>query len=383
MEADAVSVCDYCAGDELIELSSTVHNLLSPLRRPYRSTSLSPEYLHWDTPRCESESGSESSTSTSAPTTPIEVHATLQSLLYRGVESREKMPDNIVYIDLLRPGSSINANDQLWTSPLQVAEERSLVERGYKIVRSSKYPRHLREIDPTITFLSHSLSNARSYFTVHLGDRLMFSESTTLELIDPDHPSTSNIDGVLYKTSLVPGFWDTISKSSGMSIEFSCRIYYLNIMDTDASQYTIIQQVIQDPCSSSSSPSTIFSAVYKFLYQTSTPTAENFSIAHTFTEPLVQNDEPELCLDNLLSMEDDAFPDMMDFIKIPDFFETMDFVMPDWSEQSSPVHSVFSSPVQYPQVPVVNGVPDEDMLPASIFEIDSPNYVSNNHYMLL
>ena len=218
MEANAVSVHHYCVGDELIEMVCTVLTLLSPLRRPYRSASLSPQFH----PRCESESGSESSTS--APTTPTEAHATLQSLLYRGVESREKMPNNIVYIDLLRPGSSIDDNDPSWISPSQLAEERSLVERGYRIVRATNHPRHLRDIDPTITFLSHSFSNARSYFTVHLGDRLMFSESTTLELVDP---STSNVDGILYKTLLVPGFWDTICRSPGMSIEFPAEFIIL------------------------------------------------------------------------------------------------------------------------------------------------------------
>ena len=196
-----------------------VLNLLSPFRQPCRSTSVSPEFY----PRCESESGSESSTS--APSTPIGAHATLQSLLYRGVESREKLPNNIVYIDLLRPGSSIDENDPFWTSPSQVAEERSLTERGYRIIRSTDYPRHLHDINPTITFLSHSVSNARSYFTVHIGDRLIFSESTTLELVDP---SSSNVDGILYKTLLVPGFWDTIAQSSGMCIEFLAEFHHLN-----------------------------------------------------------------------------------------------------------------------------------------------------------
>jgi len=229
------------------------------------------------------------------------------------------------------------------------------VERGHRIIRSTNYPRHLRDIDPTITFLSHSASNARSYFTVHLGDRLVFSESTTLKLVDPNDPSTSNVDGTLYKTLLVPGFWDTISQSP------------------DASQYTIVQRVVQDSCSSPSPPSTIFSAVYKFLYQTTTPTVEKFAISHV-AEPLVQQND-EFCLESLLSMEEDAFPDMMDFVKQPDFFD-IDFIMgSEWSEQYSPDHSVFSSPGQYPQL--VNGMLDEDvqLLPASSFEIDSPNYL--------
>ena len=90
----------------------------------------------------------------------------------------------------------------------------------------------------------------------------------------------------------------------------------------------------------------------------------------------MQNDD--FCFESLLTMEDDAFPDMTDFVKPPDFFY-IDFVMgSEWSEQcsSSPDHSVFSSPGQYPQL--LNGMPDEDvqLLPASCFEIDSPNYVS-------
>lgn len=87
----------------------------------------------------------------------------------------------------------------------------------------------------------------------------------------------------------------------------------------------------------------------------------------------------EFCLESLLSMDGDACSDMMAFVsKPPDFFD-MDFIMPEWSEESSPDHSVFSSPGQFPQV--VNGVPDEDiqlLLPASSFEIDTPNYVSNH-----
>jgi hypothetical protein len=102
---------------------------------------------------------------------------------------------------------------------------------------------------------------------------------------------------------------------------------------------------------------------------------EKFAISHV-AEPLVQQND-EFCLESLLSMEEDAFPDMMDFVKQPDFFD-IDFIMgSEWSEQYSPDHSVFSSPGQYPQL--VNGMLDEDvqLLPASSFEIDSPNYVSN------
>ena len=390
VEPNEVSVRVYHVCDVLIEMFCTVLSLLSPLQleRPYRSTSLSPEFHYRDDLPpflCESESGSDSSTST--PGTPIETHANLQSLLYRGVESREKMPTNIIYIDLLRPGSSIDDDGPFWTSPSQVTEERSLAEHGCRIIRATEYPRHLRDIDPTITLLSQSTSNARSHFTVHLRDRLMFSESTKLELVDP---STSNVDGFLYKTLLVPGYWDTISQSPGMSIE-SPQNLSSKYIAADASQYTITQRVVQDSCSISSPPSMIFSAVYKFLYQTSTPTVENFAISHMLTaEPHVQNEE--FCLDDLLTMDafsdalsdalsdTEAYTDIMAFVKPPDFFDEveMDFTLESLeSEQCSPDHSAFSSPGQYPQL--VDVVPDELLLPASSFEfrVDTPNYVSN------
>ena len=102
----------------------------------------------------------------------------------------------------------------------------------------------------------------------------------------------------------------------------------------------------------------------------------------------MQNDE--FCFDTLLSMEADAysdlmeadaFPNIMAFVKPPDFFETDFIIESDWSEQScSPDHSVFSSPGQYPQL--VNGVSEEELqllLPESAFGIHSPpNYVSNH-----
>lgn len=199
----------------LIKLFCLVKTLLSPIPRPSRFPSSSPDLQRKDayglpSLRCESDSSSDSSAS--VPTTPSEAHATLQSLLYRGVGRREDLPSTIVYIDLLRPNTSIHANGPSWSSPSQVAEERALVERGYKIVRAAQYPRHFPDIDPTITLLSPSITNARSYFTVYAQDRLIFSESTSMEPVDP---ATSNVNGILYKTSLVPGFWNTISQSTG------------------------------------------------------------------------------------------------------------------------------------------------------------------------
>ena len=45
----------------------------------------------------------------------------------------------------LRPDACLSVNSPLtcWTSPSQVAEERFLAERGYRIIRATPYPRHL------------------------------------------------------------------------------------------------------------------------------------------------------------------------------------------------------------------------------------------------
>ena len=84
-------------------------------------------------------------------------------------------------------------------------------------------------------------------------------------------------------------------------------------------------------------------------------------------------------------MEDDAYFEMMNFVKSPEFID-MDFIMgSEWSEQYSPDHSVFSSPGQNPQLDLVNSLPDENiqlLLPTSAFAIDSPNYYVSNHFTL-
>jgi transcriptional enhancer factor len=147
-------------------------------------------------------------------------------------------------------------------------------------------------------------------------------------------------------------------------------------MVTDASQYTIIQRVIQD---STSSP-TIFTAMYKFRYQISPPTEQDFSISSMLTMP-----ESDFSFDALLSAEADAdeYADMMDFPKSPNIFD-LDFALgPDrWSPLCSPDQSVFSSPTQYPQsIPNIMLDEDEQLLlsPTSSFNgTDMSNYVSDH-----
>jgi len=176
--------------------------------------------------RYGSESGSDSSLS--SPTTPTEAHATLQSLLYRGVEPRiEETPDTIVYIDLLHHvdavGNNMDNNDQMDDD-----DEHIWIDRGYKVLRSSQQPRHIEDIDATITLMSRTPTSAKSYFTVYTDESKAYTEITDLELLD-----TPAADGsLLYTTSLVPGFWSSICRDSGMHFFFRTKLFAFGC-DTD------------------------------------------------------------------------------------------------------------------------------------------------------
>ncbi|KDR69909.1 hypothetical protein GALMADRAFT_104012 [Galerina marginata CBS 339.88] len=337
-----------------------VLNLLTPNRRPCRTPSLSPEFQHRDghltygPPSLRYESESCSDSSVSSPTTPTEAHATLQNLLYRGVEPRaEEAPDTIVYIDLLPKDSPSS-----WSpSPSQVAEEHLWVERGYKVLRASQQPRHLQDIDPTITLLSHVPTSAQSYYTVYTDEGAIFSESTPLESVDPSTP-TGN-DPLLYKTSLVPGFWERISQSS------------------DASQYVIVQRVIQDASSSSASSPTIFSAMYRFTYFASPSQAEHYN----YSTPTMMTLEPSMqksdfSFDSLLTMEAEGLTDMMSLQKTQNYFDLNPYMRSDWSTSSSS-DSVYPSPVDcHRPMPFIASNDEHLVSHGSSYPGDVSNYVS-------
>ena len=161
------------------------------------------------------ESSSESSTS--SPATPTEAHTTLKSLLYRGVERRpDDLPNTIVYIDLVRDPMHAITSERSWTiSNEALAEERSWYERGFHVARASQHPRHITEIEPTITFTSATAISAQSHFTVHTDEGIVFSEMTPLVAIGTS-PALTRDKSLLYKTLLIPGYWETIVHSTGM-----------------------------------------------------------------------------------------------------------------------------------------------------------------------
>ncbi|PPQ73543.1 hypothetical protein CVT24_007453 [Panaeolus cyanescens] len=353
---------DTCGGKRLL-------NLLSPNRRPCRTSSLSPEFQHRDNSsnygppplRYESESCSDSSGST--PATPTEAHATLQSLLYRGVEPRvEETPETIVCIDLL-PEELPNGQSPLKPSGEQAAEEQQWLERGYKVVHAAQQPRYLRDIDPTITLLSHSPTTAQSHFTVYTDDGIVFSETTDLEIVESSSAHEPMDGGLLYRTSLVPGYWGTIGQSA------------------DASQYVIIQRVIQEDPSTGTS-STVFAAMYRFNYTTSSQPEDSdqsvYQATHLMTADQTNHKTEFASYEAMIPMEaDGSFSDMMGFVKPQQYFDMNmnPYMRPEeWGSSES----VYASPVDCnkPNPCMISGSDEQLLSPTASYMVsDVPPYV--------
>ncbi|KIK05809.1 hypothetical protein K443DRAFT_90627 [Laccaria amethystina LaAM-08-1] len=337
-----------------------------PVARP-ASLSLSPELQDVAGPsnfrgppplRHDTESGSDTSPPNS-PTTPTDAHATLQSLLYRGVESRStELPNSIVFIDLIPhpsagPSSSHSGEEHLWKG------------RGFQISRASPFPRHLRDIDSTITLLSKSTTSARSFFTVYSGEDVVFSEVTSLKPLGPP-PGDFDFDNsssCLYSTSLVPGFWCSLVQSP------------------DPTQYTIVQRVVQDS-SALSPPCTLFSATYKFTYA-SCPYISAPSAAVVQTA-LQKDPTVEFSFDSLLAMDPDGFTNMPFDSKTHGYYDLSDtYVEGGWSSGSSSAQTstYHPSPIQYDQGHSEFGSDDSVISPISptstTFSGDVFNYVSS------
>ncbi|KAF9234819.1 hypothetical protein BU15DRAFT_78656 [Melanogaster broomeanus] len=114
--------------------------------------------------------------------------------------------------------------------------------------RPSDAARRMRDIDPTVTFVSPSPVNGKSSYYVLLDGAPVHSEDTKLER----RP-------VLYTTALVPKYWDILCKAADVVL--------------DPTLYTIIQNVYRapDPVPNQGyfqrpPPVLIFSAMYHFQY---------------------------------------------------------------------------------------------------------------------
>jgi len=152
-------------------------------------------------------SDSESNSDASPPATPTEAHATLQNLLYRGVGGlgRDEELSNIIYIDLLPEDAPIGSDGK------QVLHMPPSSETN--VIRASQCPRHIRDIDPTVTLVASSSMIAKSHFIVRTRTSIVHTEVTDMTFVGPLPGSAKG--QLLYSTKLVPAFWSELCKSPG------------------------------------------------------------------------------------------------------------------------------------------------------------------------
>jgi hypothetical protein len=182
----------------------------SPHHHVFGGPSSSPSSLS-----CASLPSDDSSTSSSAgsPTSSAQYSPVMPP------SKHSQLPDSRtpVYIDIL-PESSSWSNS---SSSRPCASSPSKSSQGAAASHpSSNTPRRMKDIDPTVTFVSPTVVIGKSSYIVLLDGAPIHSEDTKLECIGP-YPTgavnPSNDGPLLYSTTLVPKFWDTLCKSPGSS----------------------------------------------------------------------------------------------------------------------------------------------------------------------
>lgn len=159
---------------------------------------------------CDSLPSDDSSTSSSAesPTSPAQYNLVMPK--------HNQLPDSRtpVYIDILPESSSWSQSSSSRSSPYKSPQGAAASHS------SSNTPRRMKDIDPTVTFVSPSVVTGKSSYIILLDGAPIHSEDTKLECIGP-YPSgsmnPSNDGPMLYSTTLVPKFWETLCKSPGPS----------------------------------------------------------------------------------------------------------------------------------------------------------------------
>ncbi|KAG1785225.1 uncharacterized protein HD556DRAFT_147676 [Suillus plorans] len=163
-----------------------------------------------------------------------------------------------VYIDIWPESSSWSSSSSSsscsHTPPSSLSKSPQVVTTPHP---SLNIPRCIRDIDPSVTFVSPSVVIAKSSYIIVLDGAPIHSEDTKLECIGPyftDSIIPSGDGPLLYSTTLVPKFWEILCRSP------------------DPTMYTIIQDVYRRdlaPLGRSSCrprPVLIFSAEYHFRY---------------------------------------------------------------------------------------------------------------------
>lgn len=128
-------------------------------------------------------------------------------------------------------------------------------------------PRPLRNIDPTLTFMSHTQRPCFSSFDVLKDGILVHSEISSVEWCPT--PSASSQTSFLCRTNLVPKFWPRLCECDG-EFNFSSTLSSFwrsnNHQLTDPAAYTISHDIRaqRDP-STSSNTDVVLSVIYHFI----------------------------------------------------------------------------------------------------------------------
>ncbi|KAG1790826.1 uncharacterized protein HD556DRAFT_1241703 [Suillus plorans] len=169
---------------------------------------------------------------------------------------RNQLPDTRtpVYIDILPESSSRWGS----SSSYSCGSSSTLYQSPIGLYHSNT-PCRMKDIDPTVTFVSTSVVIGKSSYIILLDGAPIHSEDTKLECIGPYFAGSVNPpddNPVLYGTALVPRYWELLCKSPDPTI------------------YTILHDVYRpaDPapclprCLGRRRPVLIFSAIYHFRY---------------------------------------------------------------------------------------------------------------------
>ncbi|KAG0707091.1 hypothetical protein DFH29DRAFT_797357 [Suillus ampliporus] len=163
-----------------------------------------------------------------------------------------------VYIDILPESSSRSSSSSSRSCSPSSPYESPQCDTAFQ--PSSSTPRRMRDIDPTVTFVSPSGVIGKSSYIILLDGAPIHSEDTKLDCIGPyftDSINPSDDGPLLYSTALVPKYWEILCKSP------------------DPTMYSIIQEVYRAPDPPAASPARssgrprpvlIFSATYHFRY---------------------------------------------------------------------------------------------------------------------
>lgn len=330
--------------------------LLSPCNSGPIASSSRIKHSYQDVDDSESSSDSPSS-----PLTPVDS--------YRHFCDSSKPSQTIIFIDLLP--EHINT----WRSYDQTSAEDTEISEMDTVVRLSPHPRPFHSIDPTVTFLSPSRISARSSFIVRFRGVVVFKETTALTAIGP---VPGGADGsLLYSTKLVPGFWDRLSESAGKLASSPYRRYstLAFTISPDPTQYTISQEIVQEG-EGQATPSTTFSAIYKFKYP-SEASSQHHQLPDHSQEITPMFDIPSpISLDSILSMTDLTSFDVMDCGASDHFYDllSLDTNPKSW-DMSSPSHILADL-----AIPGYDFSEDDlsSLSPASAcYSIDISNYVHN------